>query len=158
MRAALFAAIAALAITTNAAAEDLALLCQGSGTHPQASFGNATVADPMTGNSATVTSSRTTTANLDAAVRFEMSGDTARILMPPAMTPPINGGSEGGWWNVTGLEVTPQAITGRFSLNPLNRPRVRIDRMAGTIEVDGSFRYYFLGQCEAIQTATAPRF
>jgi hypothetical protein len=39
-----------------------------------------------------------------------------------------------------------------------NKPRVTIDRMRGTIEVDGNFRYYFLGECQRVETPATPRF
>ncbi len=82
----------------------------------------------------------------------------ARIRMPPVMTPPINVGSDAGWWTVDRLNVTPTEITGRFTLNLFNKPSIRIDRVRGSIEVDGNFDYYFLGDCERIEMPTAPRF
>lgn len=139
-------------------AEDLSLACSGNGTYSQPSTSTATVRNPTTGRSTTATGTTTRTVGISAQVRFEIRGDSARILMPPQMTPPINDGSDNGWWELDRLVVTPETITGRFSVNVFNKPTVHIDRMNGTIEVDGNFRYYFLGQCERTETPTAPRF
>jgi hypothetical protein len=152
MRAALVSFIVALAIAAPAAAETLSLACEGTGTYPEMTQGSATV------NNARVTTNSTRVQNINAAVRFEMTDTGARIFMPPAMTPPMNSGSDGGWWHLDRIEATPEAIHGRFSLNLFNKPTVTIDRMAGTIEVDGNFRYHFLGQCERVETSAAPRF
>ncbi len=157
MRQFLFSFIA-LAIAAPAFAEDLSLSCAGNGTYPQASTSTATVINPNTGYPTTASGTTTRVVDLAAEVRFELRGDSARILMPPQMTPPINNGSDGGWWTLDRLQITPEAITGRFSLNVFNKPTVRIDRMTGTIQVDGNFRYYYLGQCERIETPAAPRF
>jgi len=74
------------------------------------------------------------------------------------MTPTINNGSDGGWWNFDRLEVTENEISGRFNLNVFNKPRVRIDRRTGVIEVDGNFNYYFLGECQRDETPVERRF
>lgn len=159
MRTALLAAAAFLAISTTAAAEDLALACHGSGTYQAASGQSAVFRDSATGDTTTAYGSTSGQGVVpEAAVRFEMSGDSARILMPHVMTPGLNRGSDAGWWAVERLAVTPTEITGRFTLNFLNKPTIRIDRMRGAIEVDGSFYYYFQGECERIEAPTAPRF
>jgi hypothetical protein len=152
------ALLALITVAAPAAAEDLSLLCAGNGTYPQASTSTATVVNPSAGYPTTATGTTTRTVSVAAEARFELRGESARIFMPPQMTPSINGGSDGGWWTFDRLEVTPEAISGRFSLNMFNKPEVRIDRMTGTIQVDGNFRYYFLGQCERIETPLAPRF
>lgn len=154
MRNAFIAATALVALALPAAAEDLDLICDGAGTYPQTSNGRATITSPTTGlPGANLSGSSTSIQNLAASVRVEIRGDSARILMPPAMTPAINNGSEQGWWPVDRLSVSEDEITGRFSLNALNRPRINIDRRAGTIEVDGNFRYYFLGDCRAVEAS-----
>ena len=56
------------------------------------------------------------------------------------------------------LNVTSTEITGRFTLNLFNKPNVRIDRVQGSIEVDGNFDYYFLGDCSRVEMPTTPRF
>lgn len=89
-----------------------------------------------------------------AAVSVERLG----ILMPPAMTPPMTRGSDAGWWTLDRLRVEDNEITGRFTLNTFNRPEITIDRVSGSIEVDGNFGYYFLGQCELVDTPPERRF
>lgn len=150
--------VAGLAFTPLASADQLSLSCPGTGTHQESSQGSASVYDYSNNSFGTVSSNSTHVESLEASVQFELNGDLARILMPPHMTPAINGGSDGGWWTLDRLEVTPEAINGRFTLNVFNKPTVRIDRMRGTIEVDGNFRYYFLGNCERVETPLTPRF
>lgn len=158
MRSALLVAVVFAAAASPALADDLSLACSGQGTHQDASGTTATFHNYSTGQS---TSAYGTTAGQGvtaAAVSFELTDAGARIRMPPVMTPPINVGSDAGWWTVDRLNVTPTEITGRFTLNLFNKPSIRIDRVRGSIEVDGNFDYYFLGDCERIATPTAPRF
>ncbi len=158
LRTALAAIIFAMA-TAPAWAEDLSLACSGQGTYQDANGSTATFHNYSTGQSTSVYGTTTGQGIVpNAAVGFEMTDAGARIRMPPVMTPPLNVGSDAGWWTVDRLSVTPTEITGRFTLNFLNKPTVRIDRVRGSIEVDGNFDYYFLGDCERIETPTAPRF
>lgn len=70
--------------------------------------------------------------------------------MPQALVPPINSGGVDGWWNFTELRVAEDEIVGRFRLNPLNKPRVRIDRTTGDIDLKGSFQLSFRGSCSPV--------
>lgn len=151
-------AITVFGTVSAACAEDLSLVCRGSGTYPEARTSSGSSWNYSTGQPTYGSSTQTDIQNINADIRFELVGDTARILMPPAMTPPINGGSDRGWWTLERLEVTEEAISGRFDLNVFNKPRVHIDRRTGVIEVDGNFRYYFLGECSLAEDQPARRF
>ncbi len=158
MRSALLAAVVFAAIASPVFADELSLACSGQGTYQDASGTTATFFNYSTGQSTSAHGTTTGQGVTTAAVGFELTESGARIRMPPVMTPPINVGSDAGWWTVDRLNVTPTEITGRFTLNLFNKPSIRIDRVRGSIEVDGNFDYYFLGDCERIETPTAPRF
>lgn len=158
MRSALLAAAVFATIASPALADDLALACSGQGTYQDASGTTATFHNYRTGQSTSAFGTTTGQGVTAAAVGFELTAAGARIRMPPVMTPPINVGSDAGWWTVDRLNVTPTEITGRFTLNLFNKPSIRIDRVRGSIEVDGNFDYYFLGDCERIEMPTTPRF
>jgi len=158
MRAAVLSGVLWALFSGSSLAEDLNLVCAGTGRFPQGQSQSVTIFDANTGNYSTGNVTSTTSQSVNAVVRFELRTSSARILMPPAMTPPINRGSDGGWWALDRLNVEDNEIAGRFILNTFNRPEITIDRLNGTIEVDGNFGYYFLGQCEIDTSATERRF
>ena len=157
MRVALLAAFI-FAAASPAFAEELFLACSGQGTYQDTSGTTVTVHNYGTSQSVSTYGTTTGQGVTVASVGFELTNSGARIRMPPVMTPSINVGSDAGWWPVDRLNITPTEITGRFTLNLFNKPSIRIDRVRGSIEVDGSFDYYFLGDCERIETPTATRF
>jgi hypothetical protein len=157
-RAAAVALVAALTLaTSDALADELSLICAGSGTYPTAQHQSGSAYNPSTGQQVYGSGTATQVVSINASVRFELNGEAARIWMPPAMTPPMNNGSDAGWWELDRLQVDEDRVTGRFTLNFLNKPQIVIDRRAGTIEVDGNFRYYFLGECELNQRDASER-
>jgi hypothetical protein len=149
--------VVSLVWSSPALADDLALICEGVGTYPSSQSGMTTAVNPNTGD--VVTGVRTTNgqAATNGTVRFRLEGDTALINTPIIMDPPINRSPVDGWREVECLNVSETEITGRFVLNRLNRPRVRIDRYTGAITIEGRFRYSFQGDCEA-ETLQERRF
>jgi len=83
------------------------------------------------------------------------SGDD-RIRMPRTMLPLIRGGSE-GWFKLKDVKVTDRAITASAAVNFLNNPKVHIDRLTGTISIDGKAGSYS-GQCEAVDPNAQRKF
>jgi hypothetical protein len=69
-----------------------------------------------------------------AAVVFTLSGGEARIRLSSILWR-----SDGdGWFPVSDLEVSESAIKGRVTLSPLTKPRLRIDRISGNIDLSHS--------------------
>ena len=83
------------------------------------------------------------------------SGDD-RIRMPRTMLPPIRGGSD-GWFKLKNVKVTDRAITASAAVNFINSPKVHIDRLTGTIAINGKAGSYS-GQCEAVDPNAQRRF
>lgn len=81
----------------------------------------------------------------------EITGDSARIFVPPSLLPPVRGRSDAGWRPLDRLNITDDSITGRFDLNIFNKPTVEIDRTTGTIEIDGFGTTSYSGVCERVE-------
>ena len=80
-------------------------------------------------------------------VLFEMADGAARLHLPSALVTAVHSGDADGWWPVSDLRVTDDAISGRLRLNIVNKPSFRIDRFNGDIELNGLMP--FRGQCES---------
>ncbi len=72
------------------------------------------------------------------------------------MLPPIRGG-ENGWFKLKNVEVTERLITASAAVNALNNPKVHIDRMSGTISINGRAGT-FSGRCAKIDVSAKPKF
>lgn len=72
------------------------------------------------------------------------------------MLPPIHGGSD-GWFKLKDVKVTDRAITASAAVNFMNNPKVHIDRMTGTISINGKAGSYS-GQCQAMDPNAQRKF
>jgi len=86
-------------------------------------------------------------------VAIEIDGGRGRIRLPDGVKPPLRGGGSNGWWPLKNLEVDAVEIRARVALNPINKPRVRIDRRTGMIRIDGRHGDY-TGYCAAYDPET----
>lgn len=89
-------------------------------------------------------------------LQFELGEGVGRVRLPRAMIPLITTKKTDGWFPLTALSVDDARITGKFSLNALNRGSVRIDRRTGEVEVRALYSY-FSGTCEKGSTAPEDR-
>lgn len=78
-------------------------------------------------------------------VNLWIEGEDGRLRMPRAMLPAIRGG-EGGWFKLKSIKINENEITGSIAVNPLNNPKVRIDRITGAISISGKAGDY-TGRC-----------
>jgi hypothetical protein len=106
-------------------------------------------------NSASGTARTTRTNRVPRRIQVEIAGDQARVRLPREMRPLISGRTDDGWVTWTELKVDEEKITGRYSLNFLNKPGVRIDRRTGEIEMGGLAP--FSGNCERLPDAPEAR-
>lgn len=80
-------------------------------------------------------------------VHVELAGDTGRIRVPAGMRPRLTYGGNDGWWPLRDIRYSRDEITGKFTLNFMNRPSVRIDRLTGHISIQGRSGSY-AGACQ----------
>jgi hypothetical protein len=132
---------------TSASALDLTLTCQGMSerTVANSSFGF------VSGSGGSASGSVTSLQRREGAesIMVSISADTGKVQVPRRLLPPIHSGGEDGWWPLTDVRVSDTEIRGHYTLNPFNHPEVRIDRVAGTISIDG-YRQSFRGSCAAV--------
>ncbi len=84
-------------------------------------------------------------------LQIYIAGGTAQVRPEPAMLPRMVRKSNNGWFPVYDLVLGRDEITGRFALNGMNKPRLKISRRTGVIEAQGLT--YFYGTC---RKASAP--
>lgn len=88
--------------------------------------------------------------------RVEIGTGVTRIRLPEAMLPSLHGGRD-GWYELRDLDMGEQEIEAKIAINFLNHPKVRLDRMAGTIEIDGSSGT-FQGSCTRYEAGGERKF
>lgn len=86
-------------------------------------------------------------------VNLWIERDEGRIRMPRTMLPVLRGG-ENGWFRIRNIEIDAIEITGSISVNPINNPKLRIDRTTGMISISGKAGDY-VGQCERYRPNTS---
>ena len=137
------------------APQSIHLICVGAGTAAKLSSTNGSVYDNR-GNSAwgELLSRRDTP--FDDQVNIDISADgSGRIRMPRAMLPVIRGGKD-GWFELGSIKMTDSDITAAAEVNFMNKPRVRLDRITGAINISGKAGNYS-GECQAYDPASTPR-
>lgn len=97
----------------------------------------------------------TRTVGFEDQVNLWIDGEEGQIRMPRSMLPAIRGG-EDGWFKLKSVEVKEREITASVAVNPLNNPKVRIDRITGMISVSGKAGD-FAGQCQKYDPSTVER-
>jgi hypothetical protein len=80
-------------------------------------------------------------------VQVEIWHGRGRIHLEGKLVSPIHSGGDNGWWDIDGLSVTPDRITGQYRMNGLNKPRFEIDRRTGRITIRAATT--FTGRCDA---------
>lgn len=150
----------------NAQIAALSLVCGGGGTANKLGFARYRGSSSASGlvgtdiismhgtNSGTITTQRQQDYADQVDVRL-FSGDD-RIRLPRTMLPPIHGGKD-GWFELTNVKVTDRAITASAGINFMSHPKVHIDRLTGTISINGKAGSY-TGQCQAVDPNAQRKF
>lgn len=81
---------------------------------------------------------RTDTGQYPERVRVEIADGGVRIDTPDIMAPSVSGRGNAGWRELTDVSITDREISGRYSYNWINKPKVTINRMSGDIEIQAS--------------------
>jgi hypothetical protein len=129
-------------VTTDAPLE---LTCGGGGSANHIDTTTAYAGD-SNGHSGWATVNRRRSEGFADQVDLVVDTERSRIRLPRTMLPPIHGG-DAGWFKLKDVRVTDTTITGTAAVNPLNSPKVYVDRRTGTISIDGKAGHY-TGQCE----------
>ena len=83
------------------------------------------------------------------------SGDD-KIRIPRTLLPDFHGG-KGGWFKLKGLTGDARSIRASVGLAFLSNSRIFIDRVTGTISINGDSGSYS-GECRPVDVNAAPRF
>lgn len=136
-------------LATSAQAQEtgsrLNLICGGQGAANKPTTTNAYAWDNQ-GGSANATINGTRSVGFGDEVALWIEGGEGRLRMPRVMLPAIRGG-DNGWFKLKSIVVTEREITASVAVNALNNPKMRLDRMTGSISLSGKAGDY-TGGCE----------
>jgi hypothetical protein len=145
-------AIAVLSVPAAAVAEPFDLFCSGAALHAEAIHTPGSVRTDD-GRSPAGDEGSTRDVRSAGSVRVRISAAGAgRIKPPAALTPPSSDGGRDGWWDLSDVVVTADAIRGQYALNMFNHPKVLIDRHTGDIDIKG-WGLQFNGTCDRAPVA-----
>ena len=110
----------------------------------------------MMSGSAETTAYGTRQQGFEDQVDVRLFGGDDRIRLPRTMLPPVHGGSD-GWFKLKNVVADGRAIHASAAVNFMNKPKVYIDRVTGTISISGKAGDY-TGQCQAVQADAPAKF
>lgn len=89
------------------------------------------------------------TATVEDSVGIKIAGDgTGAARLPRRMLPAVKTANVNGWFPLIHVTQGEDEITGQVRLNQYNKPRIRIDRITGSVRIDGPTGD-FSGQCQS---------
>lgn len=136
-------------------ADVLHLICQGGGSANKPSVTSGYLQDNQ-GNSVTGQTVTQRSMGFGDQVTLEIHDDgSGRIRMPRAMLPPLRGGKD-GWFSLKDIKTTDSAITAVVQVNFINSPKLHLDRVQGSISLNGKAGDFF-GTCQPFDPATVVR-
>lgn len=147
-------ALAAGHAATAQEATTLNLVCFGDGAANKQRGGTFNAWDNE-GDSAIGTVTQNSREGFADQVNVQITGSQGQLRMPRAMLPLLRGGKD-GWFTLKNIKVTDADITGSVAVNPLNNPKMRIDRYTGVINLSGKAGD-FVGKCQAYDPSKLER-
>lgn len=129
-----------------AASDEVHLTCFGEGKKPQTRTYRTFRWDRREREFDTNYHTYLSNSDFDSMVQIDIVGNSGHIWLPKDLQPPIHSGGDHGWWEIRDLRMSSASIYGRYRLNGLNKPHIRIDRRSGRLEIDG--QRSFKGYCE----------
>lgn len=152
----LIALVFAPSVHAQEAGNRLNLICGGQGAANKPTTTNAFAWDNA-GGSANATINGTRSIGFGDEVALWIEGSEGRLRMPRAMLPALRGG-DNGWFKLKSIVVNDREITASIAVNPINNPKMRLDRMTGSISLSGKAGDY-TGGCEKFDPeATVKKF
>jgi hypothetical protein len=125
---------------------ELHLLCSGGGVFAK-TIGSTAVVTNSDGQVVYGSGTSTQSVSYEDEVSVEILGDKGRIRLPASIVPAIHGGND-GWYELKNLKIGENEILASAALNWINNPKIRIDRLAGTISINGR-NSNFSGRCQS---------
>lgn len=107
------------------------------------------------GDSATATIQSQSRVGFEDQSQLWIEGDEGRIRMPSSMLPAIRGG-EDGWFKLSSIEVTDSEILATVKVNLINNPKLRLNRLTGSVSLTGKAGNY-VGLCQRFDPAAVQR-
>lgn len=146
----------ALAGSANAQSSDerLHIICVGAGYANKIDQSTAQAWNNY-GDSASATIQSQSRVGFEDQLQLWVEGEEGRVRMPPSMLPAIRGG-EDGWFKLGSIEESDSEIRATVKVNVINNPKLRLDRLAGTISLSGKAGNYS-GRCEKFDPAKVQR-
>lgn len=145
-----------LAVPANAqeAGDRLNIVCAGGGYANRVDQSTAQVRNNY-GDTATATVQSQNRVGFNDQLQLWIEGDEGRIRMPPSMLPLLRGG-EDGWFKLSSIEVTDNEIRATVRVNLINNPKLRLDRLTGSVSLAGKAGNY-VGQCQKFDPQSVQR-
>lgn len=157
MKLAVFLLAAVCSAASAVHAQDKLLACTGSGTVSDVQTTNGQDYNYKTHEIDKSTSSSTTVRKpFSGTATVELSDSTVRLKLPPAVVPVLSDGKE-AWYVLNDAFIGDKEITGSIRFNLLNKPRIKIDRLSGTLTLSSGFAD-FSGNCALVDQAAGPKF
>lgn len=142
------------AVVAQPPASELNLVCLGAGSANKVASAYAYGGTSYGGSAwANVVGQRTVP--FDDQVNVKIDGDHGSIRLPRTMLPKFHGG-DSGWFELRDVQETDDAIIGTAAVNFMNHPKVHLDRITGTISIDGKSGHYS-GSCQKYDPAAAAK-
>lgn len=136
--------------STSPSEQPLLLLCIGQARFSETAASEArATSDFDVTKSVSASSTTTYRASAPATVSVELTHTGARLRLPSQLIPMIRSGGDNGWWSLDELQITDTTMTGRMRLNPINRPKVSIDRRTGEMQI-ATLGGGFTGACKRV--------
>lgn len=107
------------------------------------------------GDSANATVQSRSRVGFEEQLQLWIDGSEGRVRMPRSMLPAIRGG-EDGWFKLGSIEESDSEIRATVKVNAINNPKLRLDRLAGTVSLSGKAGNY-TGRCEKFDPASVQR-
>lgn len=141
----------------NSAATSLSLVCNGNGTATDTETTFTNSYDRKNKSSEHGTAQTNVKHPYTGTSSVEISVGSARIKLPAPMIPPLESSNREGWFPVQDFSMTESEIKGTVRINILNKPKLVINRMTGTMTLSGPYSD-FSGQCERLAQDAKPKF
>ncbi|WP_313437797.1 hypothetical protein [Novosphingobium sp.] len=142
--------VAAPAIAQSNSSDAINLICVGQGEKLGSDYVNTLEWDRYDHKYRTRSDVQTELQSFSSAVTLQIYANDGRIRLPEKLIPPLNsGGDHQHWWQLNDLIVGENEIRASYRLNGLNKPKLRIDRRTGEINIKGTGQD-FSGTCDKV--------